>query len=147
MAQTLDIARKGVAAQVSVTKQSGLSINTCNTDLENIEFNKDGTLGICVYAGQQQGVATTNDLTPDALERTVTSALDIAQNTDEDAYLTLLKNATLQNPRVDCHHPWHLDTDKAATTLEQMARTASKLDKRLKQIDDCSFSSHVSIMS
>lgn len=148
VAQTLDIVkRKGVVAQISVTKQSGLNINTCNTDLENIEFNKDGTLGICVYAGQRKGVATTNDLTSEALERTVTSALDIAQNTDEDPYASLVEARYLAQETLDLdlYHPWQIDTGQATQILENMARVASKLDKRLKQIDDCSFSSHASI--
>ena len=51
VAEALEIA-KGLGAglaEVSISKQTGLSVNTRGCELESIEFNKDGALGIAVY--------------------------------------------------------------------------------------------------
>ena len=45
----LEIAQKaGAAAEVGVTKSGGLSVSTRLKDIENVEFNNDGALGISV---------------------------------------------------------------------------------------------------
>ena len=36
-------------AEVSISKQTGLSVNTRGGEVESIEFNKDGALGIAIY--------------------------------------------------------------------------------------------------
>ena len=59
----VEIARKaGASAEVAVTKVSGLSVSTRLQEVENVEFNNDGALGISVYVGQQKGNASTSDL-------------------------------------------------------------------------------------
>nr|MDQ6119836.1 hypothetical protein [Klebsiella pneumoniae subsp. pneumoniae] len=49
--------------------------------MENVEFNSDGALGITVYHQNRKGSASSTDLSPDAIARTVQAALDIARYT------------------------------------------------------------------
>ncbi len=85
VSRALEIAAaKSDAAEVAITKSTGLSVSTRMGDVENVEFNSDGALGITVYRGQRKGSASTSDLSEAAIEQTVLAALDIAQYTSED---------------------------------------------------------------
>ena len=50
------------AAEVAISKSTGLSVSTRLCEVENVEFNSDGALGITVYRGQRKGSASTSDL-------------------------------------------------------------------------------------
>ena len=54
--------------------------------MENVEFNSDGALGITVYHQNRKGSASSTDLSPDAIARTVQAALDIARYTSPDPF-------------------------------------------------------------
>ncbi|MDQ7771293.1 metalloprotease PmbA, partial [Serratia nevei] len=85
VSQALELARAGSdAAEVAVTKSTGISVSTRFGEVENVEFNSDGALGITVYHRQRKGSASSTDLSPDAIARTVQAALDIARYTSED---------------------------------------------------------------
>ncbi len=85
VAQALELARVGSdAAEVAVSKTTGISVSTRFGEVENVEFNSDGALGITVYHQQRKGSASTTDLNPDAVARTVQAALDIARYTSPD---------------------------------------------------------------
>ena len=73
VADALAIARSlgADSAEVSISKQTGLSVNTRGGDVESIEFNKDGALGIAVYREGRKGSSSTTDLSPDAVRRAV----------------------------------------------------------------------------
>ena len=57
--EALTIAKKlGVdQAEVALAKTSGISVNTRLGEVENIEFNRDGAMGISVYVNQCKGCA------------------------------------------------------------------------------------------
>ena len=87
VAKALDMAAAhSDAAEVAITKSTGLSVSTHMCDVENVEFNSDGALGITVYRGQRKGSASTSDLSEKAIQQTVMAALDIAQYTSEDPF-------------------------------------------------------------
>lgn len=68
VAQALELARVGSdAAEVAVSKTTGISVSTRFGEVENVEFNSDGALGITVYHQQRKGSASTTDLNPDAV--------------------------------------------------------------------------------
>lgn len=88
VAYALSLAEKaGADAEVGVTKVSGLSVSTRLSEIENLEFNNDGAMGISVYIGNKKGNASTSDLSEQAIKRTVESALSIAKYTSEDLAL------------------------------------------------------------
>jgi len=72
------------SAEASMNRTRGLSVETRHGEVETMEFNQDGGLGISVYVGQRKGSASTADLSPAALKRTVEAAIDIARYTSED---------------------------------------------------------------
>ena len=53
-------------------------------ELENVERNRDKSLGVTVYVGQRRGNASTSDFSKKAIQQTVQAAYDIARFTDED---------------------------------------------------------------
>lgn len=72
---------KSDGAEVAVSKTTGISVSTRYGEVENVEFNSDGALGITVYHQNRKGSASSTDLSPDAIARTVQAALDIARYT------------------------------------------------------------------
>ena len=78
VAKALEMAaEKSDAAEVAITKSTGLSVSTHMCEVENVEFNSDGALGITVYRGQRKGSASTSDLSEKAIRQTVLAALEI----------------------------------------------------------------------
>ena len=71
-------------AEVAVSKTTGIGVSTRYGEVENVEFNSDGALGITVYHQNRKGSASSTDLSPDAIARTVQAALDIARYTSPD---------------------------------------------------------------
>ncbi|WP_331709535.1 PmbA/TldA family metallopeptidase, partial [Marinomonas atlantica] len=72
VAKALDMASvNSDAAEVAITKSTGLSVSTRMCEVENVEFNSDGALGITVYRGQRKGSASTSDLSEKAIAQTV----------------------------------------------------------------------------
>ena len=62
----------------------GLSVSVRMGELENVERNRDKSLGVSVYLGQRRGNASTSDFSPAAIRQTVQAAYDIARFTAED---------------------------------------------------------------
>ncbi|MCE1754849.1 metalloprotease PmbA, partial [Enterobacter hormaechei] len=85
VSQALELAKADCdAAEVAVNKTTGISVSTRFGEIENVEFNSDGALGITVYHQQRKGSASSTDLSPDAIARTVQAAVDIARYTSQD---------------------------------------------------------------
>ena len=106
-------------AAAEVSEGAGLSVSVRKGELENVERNRDKTVGITVYAGQRRGNASTSDFSRAALEQTVRAAFDIARFTAEDPAAGLPEADELAPPEVtaldlDLFHPWALDADAAA---------------------------------
>lgn len=57
------------AVEVAITKTTGISVTTHACEVENVEFNSDGALGITVYRGQCKGSASTSDLSDVAIQK------------------------------------------------------------------------------
>ena len=85
MTTALELAAgKSDGAEVSVSKTTGIGVSTRYGEVENVEFNSDGALGITVYHQNRKGSASSTDLSPQAIARTVQAALDIARYTSPD---------------------------------------------------------------
>ena len=83
---TLNLAKKLGAsdAGAEVSEGVGLSVSVRKGKLENVERNRDKSIGVTVYLGQRRGNASTSDFSPTSLEQTVRAAYDIARFTAED---------------------------------------------------------------
>ncbi|EMB9236538.1 metalloprotease PmbA [Vibrio alginolyticus] len=138
---------KSDAAEVAITKSTGLSVSTRMGEVENVEFNSDGALGITVYRGQRKGSASTSDLSEAAIEQTVIAALDIAHYTSEDPFAgPAAKEYMVQEiPELDLFHPDAPDPDHAANVAIAAEKEALSYDSAIKQSDGASYDSHYGV--
>jgi PmbA protein len=131
MARSLGASDSGV----EVSEGVGLSVSVRKGELENVERNRDKSLGVSVYLGQRRGNASTSDFTRAAIARTVQAAYDIARFTAEDPAAGLPDAADLATPDevahdLDLFHPWAIDAEQAAAIAlrcEQAALSTSRL--------------------
>ncbi|GAL14243.1 TldE/PmbA protein [Vibrio astriarenae] len=148
VAKALELASKqSDAAEVAISKSTGLSVSTRGCEVENVEFNSDGALGITVYRGQRKGSASTSDLSEAAIEQTVLAALDIAQYTSEDPCAGPADREFLvkEIPDLDLFHPETPDPDYAAKLAIQAEEAALSFDSKIKQSDGASYDSHYGV--
>ena len=144
----IEIAQKaGATAEVGVTKSGGLSVSTRLQEIENIEFNNDGALGISVYVGQQKGNASTSDLTPEAIKNTVEAALAIAKYTSPDdcAGLADRELMAFDAPDLDLYHAAEIDVDKAVQLALDTEKAALEHDERIVNSEGASFNAHTGV--
>jgi PmbA protein len=134
----LRIARTAGAsdAGVEVSEGAGLSVSVRKGSLENVERNRDKSIGVAVYLGQRRGNASTSDFSRAALEQTVRAAYDIARFTAEDPVAGLPDEADLAPPEatqrdLDLCHPWAIDAQAAAALALRCEAAAFATDKRV----------------
>ncbi|MGC9403590.1 metalloprotease PmbA [Vibrio genomosp. F10] len=135
------------AAEVAITKSTGLSVSTRMCEVENVEFNSDGALGITVYRNQQKGSASTSDLSDKAIAQTVAAALDIAQYTSTDPYAGPAPEEFMVKdiPDLDLFHPDTPDPDYAAQVAIATEQKALSYSDKIKQSDGASYDSHYGV--
>ncbi|GKX56476.1 metalloprotease PmbA [Leminorella grimontii] len=148
VAQALELAKTASdAAEVSVTKSTGIGVSTRFGEVENVEFNSDGALGITVFHQQRKGSASSTDLSPDAIARTVQAALDIARYTSADAYSGIGERDLMafDAPDLDLFHPVELDAERFIELAARAERSALEADPRITNSEGGSFNSHYGV--
>ena len=148
VAQALELAKASTdGAEVAVSKTTGIGVSTRYGEVENVEFNSDGALGITVYYQNRKGSASSTDLSPDAIKRTVQAAVDIARYTSPDPYAGMAERELLafDAPDLDLFHPWEIDPDKAIEMAARAEQASLQADKRITNTEGGSFNSHVGI--
>jgi PmbA protein len=123
-------------AGVEVSEGVGLSVSVRKGELENVERNRDKSLGVSVYLGQRRGNASTSDFSPEAIRRTVQAAYDIARFTAEDPAAGLPDAADLATPAdvaldLDLFHPWEIAAEEAAHFAQRCEDAAFATDRRI----------------
>ncbi len=131
-------------AEVAISKQQGLSVSTRLKEVETVEFNKDGALGITLFRDGCKGSSSTSDLSPEAIRRAVKAADDIARFTSEDPF-NGLADAELMAKQIDdleLYYP-HETTPAELEALAARAETAAlDADARIKNSDGASANAH-----
>lgn len=148
VAHALDYVKQhGANAEVATTKMLGISVSTRLAEVENIEFNNDGALGISVYLGQKKGNASTSDLSLSAIEKAVDSAINIAKYTSPDpcAGLVVPELLCFNPPDLDLFHPCDISIDKAIGLAKSTESSALDFDSRIVNSEGASFNSHQGI--
>ncbi|MFP1909459.1 metalloprotease PmbA [Lonsdalea quercina] len=148
VAQALELARAGSdAAEVAVTKTTGIGVSTRYGEVENVEFNSDGALGITVYHQQRKGSASSTDLSPEAIARTVQAALDIARYTSVDPFAGPADEALLafDAPDLDLFHPAELDAERGIELAARAEQSALQADERITNTEGGSFNSYYGV--
>ena len=123
----------GTVHEVAVSKTTGISVSTRYGEVENVEFNSDGALGITVYHQNRKGSASSTDLSPQAIARTVQAALDIARYTSPDPYAGVADKELLafDAPDLDLFHPADVSPDEAIELAARAEQAALQADKRI----------------
>lgn len=141
----LNFAKKaGAEAEVSVTKVAGLSVSSRLEQVENIEFNNDGSLGISVYLGKHKGNASTSDLQTASIQRAVESALAIAKYTSEDECTGLAdkEEMAFEVPDLELYHQADISVEQALEMAIKTENAALNADEHIVNSEGASFNSH-----
>lgn len=122
-------------AGAEASEGCGLSVSVRKGELENVERNRDKSLGVTVYIGHRRGNASTSDFSSKAIEQTVQAAYDIARFTAEDP-VAGLPDADDIAPS-DTHrdlqlfHPWAVTSEEAAEMAKACEAAALKTHRRI----------------
>jgi len=132
------------AAQAS--EGCGLSVSVRKGELENVERNRDKSLGVTVYVGQRRGNASTSDFSQAAIERTVQAAFDIARFTAEDSFAALPEPALIAHEHrdLDLFHPWAIDSAGASELALRCEAAALATSKKITNSEGASVSAQQS---
>ncbi|QXO64862.1 MULTISPECIES: metalloprotease PmbA [Morganella] len=148
VSQALSIAQKGCdSAEVAVSRTTGMSVSTRMGEVENVEFNSDGALGITVYHNQRKGSASSTDLSDEAIARTVQAAIDIAKYTSEDPCSGPADRDLLafEAPDLQLFYPSEVSADQAIDYAANAEKAALSADTRITNTEGGSFNSHYGI--
>ncbi len=123
-------------ASVEVSEGAGLSVSVRKGELENVERNRDKSVGVSVYVGQRRGNASSSDFSPTALRQTVRAAYDIARFTAEDPVAGLPDAEDLATPHeaardLQLFFPWDIDAQQAAELARRCEAAALTTDRRI----------------
>jgi PmbA protein len=135
VAETLELARANGAtqAEAGLSVSQGLSVAARMRSVETIEHQQDNGLGISVYIGQHKGSASTSNLDPEAIRKTVEAACNIAKYTSEDP-CTGLADANLladQFIELDLYHPWKISPEQVVELVLECENAALDFDPRI----------------
>jgi len=122
-------------AGAEASEGCGLSVSVRKGELENVERNRDKSLGVTIYVGQRRGNASTSDFSEAAIQQTVQAAYDIARFTAEDPVAGLPDADDIareqDQPDLDLFHPWAIDSERATQIALACEAAAFATDKRI----------------
>lgn len=135
LTELLNIAKKQGATQTeaSISHDTGFSVTVRNKEVETIEHNRNKSLGINVYFGQQKGSASTSDFSSQAIKSAIEAACHIARFTTKDPFSGLAEPHFLEKTPVDLelYHPWSIDPENAISLGKECEANALSRDNRL----------------
>ncbi|OSZ76756.1 metalloprotease PmbA [Hydrogenophaga sp. IBVHS1] len=135
-----------VDAAAEVSEGAGLSVSVRKGELENVERNRDKSLGVTVYLGQKRGNASTSDFSAAAIRQTVQAAFDIARFTAEDpmAGLPDAQDVADTYSDLDLFHPWSLNSEEAARIALACEAAAFATSKKINNSEGAGVSAQQS---
>ncbi|MDZ7919645.1 metalloprotease PmbA [Rhodoferax sp.] len=136
-------------AGAEVSEGCGLSVSVRNGELENVERNRDKSLGVTVYVGNRRGNASTSDFSDAAIEQTVRAAYDIARFTAEDPFASLpdaddIVPVAERGRDLDLFHPWAVTSEEAAKLALECEAAALGVSKRITNSEGAAVSAQQS---
>ena len=142
VADTLKMAldKGATQAEAGLSVSQGLSIATRMREVETIGHQQDNGLGISVYFGQHKGSASTSNLDPDAIRKTVEAACNIARYTSQDpcAGLADKNSMATEFKELDLYHPWDISPEAAIELALECESAALDFDPRIVNSDGAS---------
>jgi PmbA protein len=147
----LSVAKKigATDAGVDVSEGCGLSVSVRNGELENVERNRDKSLGVTVYVGHRRGNASTSDFSDAAIAQTVRAAFDIARFTAEDPFASLpdaqdIVSVADRNRDLELFYPWAVTSEEAAALALECEAAAMGVSKRITNSEGAAVSAQQS---
>ena len=136
-------------AGAEVSEGCGLSVSVRNGELENVERNRDKSLGVTVYVGQRRGNASTSDFSDEAIAQTVGAAYDIARFTAEDPFASLpdIKDIAPVADRerdLDLFFPWSITSEEAMRLALECEAAALGTSKKITNSEGAAVSAQQS---
>ena len=132
------------AAEAEISLGFGQNVSVRMGETETIEYNRDKGVSVTVYFGQQKGHASTSDLSPQAIQDTVSAACNIARYTAKDEFCGLADAALMAKeiPELDLYHPWDLNVDQAIELAKTCEASARSVDERINNSEGASVSTY-----
>ena len=136
-------------AGAEASEGSGLSVSVRMGELENVERNRDKSLGVTVYVGKRRGNASTSDFSRVAIEQTVQAAYDIARFTAQDPFAALpdardVAPQSKQRTDLDLFQPWAINSEEAAKLALVIEAAALATSKRITNSEGAAVSAQQS---
>ena len=136
-------------AGAEASEGSGLSVSVRKGELENVERNRDKSLGVTVYVGKRRGNASTSDFSRAAIEQTVQAAYDIARFTAQDPFAALpdardVAPQSKQRADLDLFQPWAINSEQAASLALVIEAAAFATSKRITNSEGAAVSAQQS---
>ncbi|HOX71932.1 MAG TPA: metalloprotease PmbA [Dokdonella sp.] len=133
-------ARGASEVDVGVGVDVGLSVSVRLGEIESIEHNRDRGLSLTVYFGKRKGSASTADLNPDSIEKTIEHACAIARHTEEDPCNGLADPDLLAHDfaDLDLWHPWDISTEEATELALRCEEAGRGFDPRISNSEGAS---------
>lgn len=132
------------AAEAEISLGFGQNVSVRMGETETIEYNRDKGVSVTVYFGQQKGHASTSDLSPQAIQDTVSAACNIARYTAKDEFCGLADADLMAKdiPDLDLYHPWALSVDAAISLAKECEASARGVDARITNSEGASVSTY-----
>ena len=131
----LRYAKQGGAdgAAVDVYESTGLEVAVRMQETEKVAYRRDTGVEVAVFVGKKKGYASTADLSPQALQQTVSAALNIARFTEDDECSGLPEPEFLASDLfdLDLYHPDTQTPDQAIEWAKQCENAALSQDMRI----------------
>lgn len=131
----------GDEASAEASVDQGLSVAVREGDLESVEHTEESQLTVSAWIGKRKGVASTSDLSEEALEAAAAAAVRIARYAAEDPCTGLPDPASLQTrfPDLSLHHPFLGGVEEAKDYLVRAEAAALAFDSSVVNTDGVRF--------
>jgi len=129
-------------AEVSLSEDSGLSVNVRMGEVETVERTQDRGVAVTVYFDQRKGTASTADIQLSSLKSTVEQACAIAQFTEKDTASGLADADRMAKVfhDLDLWHPNAISADQSVELALQTENAGREFDRRISNSDGASMS-------
>lgn len=124
-------------AMVSVNHDQGFSVDVRMKEVESVAFSEDKGVNLVVYIGHRKGEASSTDTSPQALEKLVEAACDIAKVSAEDPCFGLADASLMREkyPELELYYPWDINPQEAIEKALACESQALSLDSRITNSD------------
>jgi len=120
-------------AEVAASIDTGLDVGVRLGEVETITRTRDRGVSLTVLFGKRKGSASTADLDPESIARTVEHACAIARYTEEDPCNGLADPALYARdfPDLDLWHPWRIGVEEAIELGLRIEDAGRSFDPRI----------------